>query len=290
MLNVALVVLVHLLHGGQLATWLWGPGEGIGAEHDPAEGPAAAAPWWWWVALVVLLVGWRLVMYLMFVSQMAFYSTVADEAVGGTYMTMLNTVTNLGVMWPLPLALQSMDRLEDHPCLRVQGSTGGGEPEPEPVVGQSGHELSCATAVDRRRCVQAGGECVERQDGYAAVVLAVTVIGLVWILAAGSWFDWLGGLSLDRWKVGRAGGQEGEGEEAEEKERGSAAVRPQRQDRHDPGGSASSTNGDEVAAESERDGDGDEGGEQLEGRRRAGDSGGEGSGQRLRERQAAGKS
>ena len=32
----------------------------------------------------------------MFVSIMAFFAQVSDPAVGGTYMTLLNTITNLG--------------------------------------------------------------------------------------------------------------------------------------------------------------------------------------------------
>ena len=34
-----------------------------------------------------------------FVSFMAFYSRVSDADIGGTYMTLLNTVSNLGFKW-----------------------------------------------------------------------------------------------------------------------------------------------------------------------------------------------
>ena len=34
--------------------------------------------------------------YSMFVSQMAFHAKISDPAIGGTYMTLLNTVANLG--------------------------------------------------------------------------------------------------------------------------------------------------------------------------------------------------
>lgn len=34
--------------------------------------------------------------YAMFVSQMAFFAKVSDKRIGGTYMTFLNTVTNMG--------------------------------------------------------------------------------------------------------------------------------------------------------------------------------------------------
>lgn len=46
---------------------------------------------------------------LMFVSQMSFFAKVSDPNFGGTYMTLLNTVTNLGAMWPPSLALYLLD-------------------------------------------------------------------------------------------------------------------------------------------------------------------------------------
>lgn len=35
----------------------------------------------------------------MFVAQMAFFSRVSDPAIGGTYMTLLNTIANIGGKW-----------------------------------------------------------------------------------------------------------------------------------------------------------------------------------------------
>ena len=49
---------------------------------------------------------------LMFVAQMAFFARIADPAFGGTYMTLLNTVANLGGKWPPSLALYGIDALE----------------------------------------------------------------------------------------------------------------------------------------------------------------------------------
>ena len=35
--------------------------------------------------------------YMIFVAQMAFHAKISDPAIGGTYMTLLNTVANLGM-------------------------------------------------------------------------------------------------------------------------------------------------------------------------------------------------
>jgi PAT family acetyl-CoA transporter-like MFS transporter 1 len=46
-----------------------------------------------------------------FVSLMAFFAKVSDPAVGGSYMTTLNTATNLGTKWPSQLLLFSVTPL-----------------------------------------------------------------------------------------------------------------------------------------------------------------------------------
>lgn len=35
----------------------------------------------------------------MFVAQMAFFSRISDPVIGGTYMTLLNTIANVGAKW-----------------------------------------------------------------------------------------------------------------------------------------------------------------------------------------------
>ena len=42
-----------------------------------------------------------------FVAQMAFYNRISDPAIGGTYLTMLNTLANLGGQWPGTAAVRA---------------------------------------------------------------------------------------------------------------------------------------------------------------------------------------
>lgn len=58
----------------------------------------------------------------MFVTVMAFFAKISDPVVGGTYMTLLNTVTNLGGNWPATLALWFVDPLTYRYCT---GGTNG---------------------------------------------------------------------------------------------------------------------------------------------------------------------
>ena len=50
-------------------------------------------------------------LHVRFVSTMAFFARISDPAIGGTYMTFLNTLTNLGNMWPNSFTLWFVDFL-----------------------------------------------------------------------------------------------------------------------------------------------------------------------------------
>ena len=52
----------------------------------------------------------------MFVSVMGFFARISDPKIGGTYMTLLNTVYNLGGNWPNTLVLGLVDDLTFATC------------------------------------------------------------------------------------------------------------------------------------------------------------------------------
>jgi PAT family acetyl-CoA transporter-like MFS transporter 1 len=58
----------------------------------------------------------QVALYSMFVAVMAFFARISDPAVGGTYMTLLNTLSNLGGNWPGTLALWMVDSLTYKQC------------------------------------------------------------------------------------------------------------------------------------------------------------------------------
>ncbi|PJF18701.1 hypothetical protein PSACC_01479, partial [Paramicrosporidium saccamoebae] len=53
----------------------------------------------------------------MFVSMSSFFSMISDPAVGGTYMTLLNTLTNLGGVWPKLFLMAAVDWFTVHKCV-----------------------------------------------------------------------------------------------------------------------------------------------------------------------------
>lgn len=59
----------------------------------------------------------------MYVALMAFHAKVSDPLIGGTYMTLLNTVTNLGGNWPATVALWMVDPLTFKECRGAAGQS-----------------------------------------------------------------------------------------------------------------------------------------------------------------------
>ncbi|KAM9441823.1 acetyl-coenzyme A transporter 1 isoform 1-T6 [Salvelinus alpinus] len=108
----------------------------------------------------------QVALYSMYVACMAFHAKVSDPVIGGTYMTLLNTVTNLGGNWPSTLALWMVDPLTSKEC---QGAAG----------------QSCGSPEETGLCVKEGGVCVTSLDGYYVESVVCVLIGL-------TWWVWLG--------------------------------------------------------------------------------------------------
>jgi len=57
-------------------------------------------PWGFYALVLVVALMGAVASEWMFVSQMAFFANISDPSMGGTYMTLLNTIANLGQKWP----------------------------------------------------------------------------------------------------------------------------------------------------------------------------------------------
>lgn len=65
---------------------------------------------------LVVSLFFQITLYMMFVAVMAFFVRISDPAVGGTYMTLLNTLANMGTTWPSTLSLYVVDSLTYRSC------------------------------------------------------------------------------------------------------------------------------------------------------------------------------
>ena len=75
----------------------------------------------------------------MFVSIMAFFAKISDPTIGGTYMTLLNTICNLGGNWPSTVVLWFVDPLTMKQCNGPDGTNTCSTPEEIEVCRQIIH-------------------------------------------------------------------------------------------------------------------------------------------------------
>jgi len=123
----------------------------------------------YYVFVVVVYAVYQVTVYSMFVSIMAFFARVSDPVVGGTYMTLLNTLTNLGGNWPSTAALWMVDPLTRKQCAGSLNST----------IPASAH--SCSSAGDVGVCEGAGGSCATTLDGYYVECGVCFIVGSLWL-------------------------------------------------------------------------------------------------------------
>lgn len=79
--------------------------------------PNIEAPIYMYIILLVNYSFYQIFLYCMFVAVMAFFAKISDPAVGGTYMTLLNTICNLGGNWPTSIVLWLVDVLTWKQCV-----------------------------------------------------------------------------------------------------------------------------------------------------------------------------
>jgi len=120
-------------------------------------------PLHYYVLVVAVYALYQVTLYTMFVSVMAFFARVSDPAVGGTYMTLLNTVTNLGGNWPSTLALWGVDPLTTKLCVGGNSTS------------------SCSSPTSLASCVEGGGECTTQVDGYYTEAAVCFLLGSLWL-------------------------------------------------------------------------------------------------------------
>ncbi|KAL0883204.1 hypothetical protein ABMA27_016640 [Loxostege sticticalis] len=137
--------------------------------------------------LMVLYIFHQTCLYCMFVAVMAFYAKVSDPTVGGTYMTLLNTVSNLGTNWPNTLALWAIDHLTFKSCSAPELS-----------------DNTCSTELEADLCKSGGGKCNTRIDGFYIETVLCLVVGFLWLQWGRPTMNRLQRLPQSAWQIGRA--------------------------------------------------------------------------------------
>ncbi|KAI9743476.1 MAG: hypothetical protein M1818_002789 [Claussenomyces sp. TS43310] len=133
----------------------------------------------------------------MFVAISAFHARIADPVIGGTYMTLLATVSNLGGTFPRYFVLKLVDSFTVATCIAPLDAPVGSLKGP--LVTEA---FSCALEAEKHRCIDGGGSCDVSRDGYYITNVVCVVIGVVtfWSFIRPAALK-LQGLPLRAWRI-----------------------------------------------------------------------------------------
>ncbi|GAA5907279.1 uncharacterized protein JCM6883_001156 [Sporobolomyces salmoneus] len=110
---------------------------------------------WYFLLVVFCTVGSSFSSTVQFVGISAFHTQIADPLIGGTYMTLLNTVSNLGGTWPKFFVLKGIDNFSVAVC-HVK------EENMDLMVASR----ECVSDHGKAACADLGGVCRTERDGY----------------------------------------------------------------------------------------------------------------------------
>lgn len=174
-------------------------------------------PVYLYILLIVNYSFYQIFLYCMFVAVMAFFAKISDPAVGGTYMTLLNTICNLGGNWPTSIVLWLVDVLTWKQCA-IQttelnlglNNTCQTKTEEEVCRSQFGKLfyynrkfMLIAQSLCLQECVKLGGKCETSIDGYYLECLICLIYGLCWYKWGTSQIRYLQSLPLKVWKISK---------------------------------------------------------------------------------------
>ena len=117
-----------------------------------------------------------------FVGVMSFFSKVSDESIGGTYMTLLNTLSNLGSKIAETFVLFFVDFVSEKRYGLVV-------------------DFNMLNKNERDMCVEAGGKCHLDDGHYHTFVLLSPVLALAWVVWQRKRVQKLSASPLDEWHL-----------------------------------------------------------------------------------------
>lgn len=141
-----------------------------------------------------------------FVSICAFHTKIADPLIGGTYMTTLNTLSNLGGQWPKIIVLYLIDNFSKSVC--VDPSQSSAKSSLNPFINKPFY--NCYQNEMKNMCIENGGTCISIKDGYYTANFLCIVVGIVlyygWIKKTAQQLE---SLPTSAWRVREKGALNG---------------------------------------------------------------------------------
>ena len=164
----------------------------LAGPNEPGGGADANHPLWLWALVLTLSLAKSFIGTVMFVVQGAFFNRISDPAIGGTYLTLLNTLANFGGTMPSTLALSLVDVLSVSHCDVPEGTS---------VPDDSEFLSGCASQATAKACTEYGGSCDVERDGYFSIAVICFLAGIAYYPFVRRAMARLQELPLSAWRV-----------------------------------------------------------------------------------------
>ncbi|CAF1157775.1 unnamed protein product [Rotaria sordida] len=138
-------------------------------------------PWYYYTLAIFIYSIYQIFVCIMSVSQMAFCAQVSDPKIGGTYITLLNILSNLGNHWTSTTVLYAADYLTWKKC--------------------SLDSTQCETTIEEKNCQTLGGVCRPSIEPYFIEIIICTIAGIIWLLWKYQTIVHLQYLSISAWQI-----------------------------------------------------------------------------------------
>lgn len=139
------------------------------------------------------------------VSMTAFIARVSDESIGGTYMTFLTTLANLGGKYPSTLALYMINWFTKKHCsfesLNVLSMSANNSDITYSTRSTILIQNTCSTTYQAKDCREAGGECITTFDAFYYLSIILVFTGLIWLILFKKIFKSLNYSRKSEWKL-----------------------------------------------------------------------------------------
>lgn len=161
---------------------------------------------WSFFAIYFILNGvYSLIFAVLSLTKTMFFTQISDKSIGGTYMTLMNTISNIGVNWPSTLALYLVDTLSFKRCESTLTSklsnSNVSNRETYIKTMQLVHMNTCSDEHQVQKCFDLGGECIITVDAYYTLTGGALILGAIWLYHFSGQMLKLQSLPKSKWRV-----------------------------------------------------------------------------------------
>lgn len=157
-------------------------------------------PWMFFFVYAMINGIYSLIFSAMSFTKGFFFTQISDKSIGGTYMTLLNTISNIGVVWPATLALYLVEILSFKKCELNSFDIFKNSSTNLKNLLRSIEKNTCETDFEIKVCYANGAACKVTLDAFYFLTFLFLFLGIIWLTLYSKIITKLQSLSKTNWR------------------------------------------------------------------------------------------